>query len=90
MICISNNSQAKASSISDTPNSLQNTSNKSQYQISNNSRKNSRNTIKISAKKNSSNHYNSGKWSTEEHLEFLKGCLVFGKNWNKVSFIILN
>lgn len=27
-----------------------------------------------------------GRWTQEEHFSFIKGCLIFGKNWNKVRF----
>lgn len=28
--------------------------------------------------------YNEGKWTDEEHLKFLEGLTLYGKNWNKI------
>ena len=33
----------------------------------------------------SSSSYLNGRWSYEEHIRFLKGCLLFGNNWKKVE-----
>lgn len=29
--------------------------------------------------------YNTGRWTQNEHFRFIKGCLLFGNNWKKVS-----
>ena len=33
----------------------------------------------------SSSSYLNGRWSYDEHIRFLKGCLLFGNNWKKVE-----
>ena len=29
--------------------------------------------------------FNEGKWSDEEHVKFLEGLTIYGKNWNKIQ-----
>ena len=33
--------------------------------------------------------YNEGKWTDEEHTKFLKGLILYGKNWNKIQKYIV-
>ena len=30
-------------------------------------------------------NYRSGRWENDEHIRFLKGCLMYGNNWKKVN-----
>jgi hypothetical protein len=32
--------------------------------------------------------YKTGRWHPSEHYRFIKGCLMYGNNWKKVSNII--
>lgn len=64
-----------------------NTSNSLQQRFNYRAHQRNRNLDTNSEKERTNLFHNSGKWSTEEHLEFIKGCLLFGKNWNKVSII---
>jgi hypothetical protein len=29
--------------------------------------------------------YKNGRWQPEEHVRFIKGCLLYGNNWRKVT-----
>lgn len=31
--------------------------------------------------------YKNGRWEKQEHLKFLKGCLLHGNNWKKVNLL---
>jgi SHAQKYF class myb-like DNA-binding protein len=33
--------------------------------------------------------YNEGKWTDEEHVKFLQGLIMYGKNWNKIQKYII-
>jgi SHAQKYF class myb-like DNA-binding protein len=33
--------------------------------------------------------YNEGKWTDEEHIKFLQGLIMYGKNWNKIQKYII-
>ena len=33
--------------------------------------------------------YNYGRWNEEEHIKFIKGCLLYGNDWKKVYIIFL-
>ena len=28
-----------------------------------------------------------GRWNSDEHIRFIKGCLLYGNNWKKVIFL---
>ena len=32
-------------------------------------------------------NFKSGRWHPQEHERFIKGCLLYGNNWKKVSLI---
>lgn len=37
---------------------------------------------------NDSGSFRTGRWSTEEHERFLKGCYYFKDDWQQVSYYI--
>ena len=33
----------------------------------------------------SSSSFSTGRWTNEEHIKFLQGCLKYGNNWKRVE-----
>jgi hypothetical protein len=40
-----------------------------------------------SSSKDNKGEFKNGRWQPFEHLRFIKGCLLYGNNWKKVSNI---
>ena len=36
-------------------------------------------------KKTNNNNHSDGRWNLEEHIGFIKGCLLYGNNWKKIE-----
>ena len=36
-------------------------------------------------KKTKNNNHSDGRWNLEEHMRFIKGCLLYGNNWKKIE-----
>jgi hypothetical protein len=43
----------------------------------------------MSSSRDDNNDFRNGRWQPFEHLRFIKGCLLYGNNWKKVSLVIL-
>ena len=41
--------------------------------------------MELNEDENDNNNIINGRWSQEEHLSFIKGCLLFGNNWKEVQ-----
>ncbi len=42
--------------------------------------------VSENSSKDNYDRYKNGRWQPAEHLRFIKGCLLYGNNWKKVSF----
>ncbi len=46
------------------------------------------NFLEIKSKDNTktkNNNHSDGRWNSEEHIRFIKGCLLYGNNWKKIE-----
>jgi hypothetical protein len=45
--------------------------------------------INDNSREEDSSQFRTGRWHPNEHIRFIKGCLLFGNNWKKVSIFCL-